>query len=617
IDQIKGAIERTYGRKGENIVQRNKAAVDQALAHLHEMPIGEADSNKQWPPLVPMAAPDFVQRVTAVMMAGRGDELPVSAFPVDGTWPSATSQWEKRNIALEIPIWDPELCIQCNKCALVCPHAAIRAKVAEPDALETAPEAFKSADYKAKDFRGWQYLLQVAPEDCTGCTLCVNVCPAVDKNDPQHKAINMAPQREHRNIEHNNYEYFRTLPEVDPEKINRLDVKGSQLLQPLFEYSGACAGCGETPYVKLLTQLFGDRALVANATGCSSIFGGNLPTTPYCTNAVGRGPAWSNSLFEDNAEFGLGMRIAVDQLHSEAKQLLQSLSLQLDAELVEALLSDTKHDAAAITAQRNRIATLRGKLEQIDSNAARRLHQIADYLLDKSIWLVGGDGWAYDIGYGGLDHVLAMDRNVNVLVLDTQVYANTGGQQSKATPLGAAARFAAAGRDTGRKDLGLIAMTYGHVYVASVSMGGADNHLVKTLQEAEAYPGPSLVIAYSHCISHGYDLADGLGQQQRAVQAGVWPLYRFDPRRIEANEPPLQLDSKAPKLSVAEYASHEGRFQSVQRLDPERFRRLSERAQKEVDRRLRLYQQLATIQLSGSGQADESTEPTETAAQSR
>jgi pyruvate-ferredoxin/flavodoxin oxidoreductase len=601
IDQIKTAIEKTYGRKGEEIVRRNKDAVDQALAHLHELPVGTADARKHWPPLVPGEAPDFVQRVTSVMMAGRGDELPVSAFPVDGTWPSATSQWEKRNVAPEIPIWEPELCIQCNKCTLVCPHAAIRAKVADPDNLASAPDTFKSADYKAKDFRGQQYILQVAPEDCTGCNLCVNVCPAKDKHQPRRKAINMAPQREHRDAERQNYAFFLDLPDVDQTQISRLDVKGSQFLRPLFEYSGACSGCGETPYIKLLTQLFGDRAMIANATGCSSIYGGNLPTTPYCVDGNGRGPTWSNSLFEDNAEFGFGIRLSVDALHSEARHLLKQLASNLDERLVEALLSGGGAEHAAIAEKRGQITTLKQHLAKRTDAAARRLWQIADYLLDKSIWLVGGDGWAYDIGYGGLDHVLSMKRNVNVLVLDTEVYSNTGGQQSKATPLGAAAKFAAAGKDVHKKDLGLMAMSYGHIYVASVAMGGHDNHTVKALQEAEAYPGPSLIIAYSHCIAHGYDMAYGLDQQQRAVQSGLWPLYRFDPRLIEQDKPPLQLDSKPPKLAVSDYTKNETRFRMVERMDPDRFARLGQRAQQVARQRIALYQQLAELTVpSGS-----------------
>jgi pyruvate-ferredoxin/flavodoxin oxidoreductase len=604
IDHIKTAIEKTYGRKGEEVVRRNKDAVDQALAHLHQMPVGESDAQKRWPALVPGEAPDFVQRVTGVMMAGRGDELPVSAFPVDGTWPSATSKWEKRNVAPEIPIWEPELCIQCNKCTLVCPHAAIRAKVADPAELDRAPDTFKSADYKAKDFRGQQYILQVAPEDCTGCNLCVNVCPAKDKSNPRRKAINMAPQLEHRDTERQNYDFFLDLPDVDTTQLSRLDVKGSQFLRPLFEYSGACSGCGETPYIKLLTQLFGDRAMIANATGCSSIYGGNLPTTPYCVDGNGRGPAWSNSLFEDNAEFGFGMRLAVDSLHNEARHLLKQFASDLDERLIEALLSEAGDEATAFSDKRAQLETLKQQLATLDSVAARRLLQIADYLLDKSIWLIGGDGWAYDIGYGGLDHVLSMNRNVNVLVLDTEVYSNTGGQQSKATPLGAAAKFAAAGKDVHKKDLGLMAMSYGHVYVASVAMGGNDNHTVKALQEAEAYPGPSLIIAYSHCIAHGYDMAYGLDQQQRAVQSGLWPLYRFDPRLIEQHQPPLQLDSKTPKLAVSDYTKNETRFRMVERVDPDRFERLGQRAQQEARQRIALYQQLAALTVPGGSNSD-------------
>ena len=602
IGQIKQAIEKTYGRKGQDVVRRNWDAVDQTLQYLHQVDVPtQVTAMRTKPPIVSEAAPDFVQRVTAVMMAGKGDQLPVSAFPVDGSWPLSTSRWEKRNIASEIPVWEPDVCIQCNKCALVCPHAAIRAKVYDPEDLDNAPDTFKAVDYKAPDLRGTKYTLQVAPEDCTGCNLCVNICPAKDKSNPRRKAINMTPHDQMIDTARDNYDFFLNLPEIDRSRITRVDAKGSQFMLPLLEYSGACSGCGETPYLKLMTQLFGDRLLIANATGCSSIYGGNLPTTPYCTNAEGRGPAWSNSLFEDNAEFGFGMRLAVDHLHDEATRLLKHLAPRVGDALVSAILHEPAHDESAMAQQRESIEHLRRVLNPVDTPEARRLMLIADYLMPKSIWLVGGDGWAYDIGYGGLDHVLSMTRNVNILVLDTEVYSNTGGQQSKATPLGAAAKFAAAGKGVHKKDLGLMAMSYGHVYVASVAMGANDNHTVKVFQEAEAHPGPSLIIAYSHCIAHGYDLAHGMQQQSRAVQSGIWPLYRFDPRRLERNEPPLHLDSKPPKLPVHEYTRNETRFRMVEAIDPDRFRALGKEAQRETTQRVALYQQLAGLTVPNNG----------------
>ncbi len=597
IEKIKQAIRKTYGKKGEEIVRRNFEAVDQTLANLHEVEVPEAPTSEiHMAPMVPEEAPDFVQKVTAVMMAGKGDLLPVSAFPVDGTWPVGTCKWEKRNIALEIPIWDPEFCIQCNKCAMVCPHAAIRSKVYDPAHLENAPESFLSADYKAKDFQGWKFTIQVAPEDCTGCKLCVNVCPGRDKSNPKHKAINMEPQIPVRERERENYRFFLGLPEPDRTKV-KLDVKGSQFLLPLFEYSGACAGCGETPYVKLLSQLFGDRALIANATGCSSIYGGNLPTTPYTTNADGRGPTWSNSLFEDNAEFGFGFRLAIDKHKEQAEELLQALAGPLGDRLVEEILSADQVDEAGIAAQRERVAALKEKLASIPGEEARRLEQLADYLVKKSVWILGGDGWAYDIGYGGLDHVLASGRDVNVLVLDTQVYSNTGGQASKATPLGAAAKFAMAGKSLPKKDLGMMAMTYGNVYVAQIALGARDNQTVHAFVEADSYPGPSLIIAYSHCIAHGYDLSLGLEQQKLAVGAGAWTLYRFDPRRAEAGEPPLKLDSQAPKIPAQKYMLNETRFRMVEKVDPKRFQMLLEAAQEADTRRFSTYQQLAQMRV--------------------
>ncbi len=600
IAKIKEAIEKTYGRKGKEIVAKNFAAVDHTLAHLFEVKVPTSVTSKiKMPPLVADEAPDFVKKVTALMLANKGDLLPVSAFPVDGTWPLATTQWEKRNIATEIPAWDSSICIQCNKCAMVCPHAAIRAKVYPADALNGAPQTFKSVDYKAPDFKGGKFTIQVAPEDCTGCKLCVAVCPAKDKSNPKHKAINMAEQMPLREPEKQNYRFFLNLPEVDRTRI-RLDVKGAQFLQPLFEYSGACAGCGETPYVKLLTQLFGDRALISNATGCSSIYGGNLPTTPYCTNKDGRGPAWSNSLFEDNAEFGLGFRLAVNSHQTISAQLLKNLAGQVGDSLVKEILTAQQDDEAGLAAQRGRIAALREKLRGIQSVEARILEQLADYLVRKSVWILGGDGWAYDIGYGGLDHVLASGHDVNVLVLDTEVYSNTGGQASKSTPMGASAKFAAAGKAMHKKDLGLMAMAYGNVYVAKIAFGAKDAQTVKAFQEAESYRGPSLIIAYSHCIAHGYDLGFGAEQQKLAVDSGYWPLYRYDPRRVAAGESALQIDSAPPKSHLGEFVKNETRFRMVEQQNPQRFRDLMASSQEHTARRLALYQELAKKPANGS-----------------
>jgi pyruvate-ferredoxin/flavodoxin oxidoreductase len=595
IAKIKQAIEKTYGKKGAEVVARNFAAVDATLAHLHRIELPAAASARRTrPPLVSDAAPDFVKRVTALMVAGKGDLLPVSAFPPDGTWPTATSQWEKRGIALEIPLWDPRVCIQCNKCALVCPHAAIRAKLYAPEALAAAPAGFLATDFKSRELTGLKYTIQVAPDDCTGCNLCVAVCPAKDKAQPRHKAINMEARQPVLERERASYAFFLELPEFDRSRVP-LDVKGTQFLQPLFEYSGACAGCGETPYLKLMTQLFGDRALIANATGCSSIYGGNLPTTPYAVDPEGRGPAWSNSLFEDNAEFGLGMRLALDARGEQARSLLRGLAGRLGDELVGALLGAEQRSEAGIAAQRARVKELRARLAGVPGDAARRLELLADDLVTKSVWIVGGDGWAYDIGFGGLDHVLSTRRDVNVLVLDTEVYSNTGGQQSKATPLGAAAKFAVAGKETAKKDLGMMAMGYGHVYVARVAFGAKDSQTVQAFLEAEAHPGPSMIIAYSHCIAHGYDMALGAEQQKLAVSSGIWPLYRFDPRRAAAGEPPLKLDSAAPKTSARDYMRNETRFRMVEKLDPERFKRLLAKAEREALQRFAVYQQLAGL----------------------
>jgi pyruvate-ferredoxin/flavodoxin oxidoreductase len=595
IARIKEAIRKTYGKRGEKVVQANFAAVDQALAHLHEVRVpGRVTATRHRPPIVADDAPDFVKRVTAVMMANKGDLLPVSAFPVDGTWPVGTTKWEKRNIAPEIPVWDEALCIQCNKCALVCPHAAIRAKVYPSDLLAGAPPTFKAMDYKGLEFKGYKYTIQVAPEDCTGCTLCVMVCPAKDKANPKHKSLDMHPQRPLREQERENYRFFLGLPEVDRTQA-KSDVKGAQFLEPLFEYSGACAGCGETPYIKLVTQLFGDRALIANATGCSSIYGGNLPTTPYTTNRDGRGPAWSNSLFEDNGEFGFGFRLAVDKHAEQARGLVRALAARgvIGSALADGLLGADQSTEAGIRAQRERVAALRALLAGRSDEEARRLDQLADYLVKKSIWIVGGDGWAYDIGYGGLDHVFAMNRDVNILVLDTEVYSNTGGQQSKATPLGAAAKFAIAGKATPKKDLGLMAIAYGHVYVARVAFGAKDAQTVKAFQEADQYPGTSLIIAYAHCIAHGYDMAYGLDQQKLAVDSGYWPLYRYDPRRKAEGLNPLVLDSGPPKVDLAQYVRNESRYRMVEQAFPERFKALMAAAQAEVRERYAFYERLA------------------------
>jgi pyruvate-ferredoxin/flavodoxin oxidoreductase len=599
--RIKESIEKSYGKKGADVLAKNLAAVDRALENLArvEIPASAASVRRMAFP-VPDDAPEFVRRVTAAIIAGHGDDLPVSAFLADGTWPSGTSKYEKRNIADEIPVWDPSLCIQCNKCALVCPHAAIRAKVYEPALLEGAPDDFLSDTFRGLDFKNWKYTIQVAPEDCTGCSLCVVFCPAHDKKDKSRKSLRMEPQPPRLDAERKSFEFFERLPEVDRSRLRVVDVKGSQFFQPLFEYSGACSGCGETPYIKLLTQLFGDRALIANATGCSSIYGGNLPTTPYTTNRDGRGPAWANSLFEDNAEFGLGFRLAADGREERVRNVVARFADVVAPGLVDEILESAQATEAEIAAQRDRVGRLRTELARLPGRDARLLETDADALVKKTVWIVGGDGWAYDIGFGGLDHVLASGRNVNVLVLDSEVYSNTGGQQSKATPLGATAKFAAAGKERGKKDLGLMAMTYGNVYVARIAFGARDHQTVKALLEAESYPGPSLVIAYSHCIAHGYDMADGTNQQKLAVDSGTWPLYRFDPRRIAKGEPPLQLDSPPPKIPIETYMRNENRFRMVERSGVDRWRRLVDAAQADVDRRSALYQKLAAISLASS-----------------
>ncbi len=596
ITAIKEAIRKTYGKRGETVVQRNYAAVDQALAHLHKVKVPDKVTStitRRDP--VPDEAPAFVNKVLGTIIEGDGDDLPVSAFPVDGTFPTGTTQWEKRNIALEIPVWEPELCIQCGKCAFVCPHATIRQKVYDPALLKNAPPTFKSKEAKFREFPGTVYTVQIAPEDCTGCGLCIEACPAKDKTQVGRKALNMAPQPPIREQEAENWEFFLDLPNPDRTAMKLSTIKNSQLLQPLFEFSGACGGCGETPYVKLASQLFGDRMIAANATGCSSIYGGNLPTTPYTVNKDGRGPTWNNSLFEDNAEFGLGMRLTIDKHNEYARELLSKLAGIIGETLVEELLKADMSDEAGIRAQRERVAVLKQKLQGSDDPKAKDLLSLADVLVKKSVWIIGGDGWAYDIGYGGLDHVLASKRNVNVLVLDTQVYSNTGGQSSKATPRAAVAKFAAKGKDLPRKDIGMMAMSYGYVYVAQVAMGSSDVQTLRAFIEADAYNGPSLIIAYSHCIAHGIDMRKGLDQQDLAVKSGTWPLYRYNPDLISEGKNPLILDSKDPSILVSEYAYNETRYRMLLQSDETRAEALMKLAEHDAKSRWRLYEQMAAM----------------------
>ncbi|MBI1278449.1 MAG: pyruvate:ferredoxin (flavodoxin) oxidoreductase [Anaerolineaceae bacterium] len=595
IDAIKHSIEKTYGKKGEEIVEKNLQAVDQTLENLFEVKVPAAvSSTVGFLPFVPTEAPDFVRGVLGEMIARRGDLIPVSALPVDGTYPTGTAQWEKRNIATEIPVWDPNICIQCGKCAMVCPHAVIRIKAYDPALLEGAPTTFKSMDARDTEWKGEKYTIQVSPEDCTGCGICVDVCPVKNKSMVNLKAINMEPQPPLREAERDNWNFFTALPETDRRNIKVNSIRQQQVQQPLFEFSGACSGCGETPYLKLISQLFGDRSVIANATGCSSIYGGNLPTTPWAKNAQGRGPAWSNSLFEDNAEFGLGMRVALDKQHEMAVELVQQLSAEVGAELVESLLTANQSDEAGIHDQRERVALLKQKLAASQSDAAQRLLPLADALVKKDVWIVGGDGWAYDIGFGGLDHVIASGRNVNILVMDTEVYSNTGGQMSKSTPRGAVAKFAAGGKPAGKKDLGLIAMSYGNVYVARVAMGAKDEQTLRAFLEAEAYDGPSLIIAYSHCIMHGIDMSRGMRDQKAAVDSGQWPLYRYNPERADQGENPMVLDSRAPKIPVKDYLQMETRFNMLKFSKPEVAKVLFAEAQEDVNKRWALYEYMAS-----------------------
>jgi len=597
ITEIKKSIKKTYGKRGEAVIQQNYAAVDSALENMFKVAVPEkVTSEISMMPPVPETAPEYVREVLGKIIDRRGDEVRVSEMPVDGTFPTGTTQWEKRNVALEIPVWEPDLCIQCGKCAFVCPHATILTKVYEESYLENAPEAFKHTNAKFREFRdGWVFTVQVAPEDCTGCGMCVEICPAKDRENPDRKAINMEPQPPLRKQEVVNWDFFTSIPYPDRKSFTPHTVKNSQLLEPLFEFSGACAGCGETPYIRLATQLFGDRMVVANATGCSSIYGGNLPTTPYTFNADGRGPAWSNSLFEDNAEFGLGMRLTIDKFVEYANELLVKLSDAVGKDLADAILNANQQTEEELEVQRTNVEQLKKRLAELSTPPARNLLSIADYLVRKSVWIIGGDGWAYDIGYGGLDHVLASGRDVNVLVLDTEVYSNTGGQSSKATPRAAVAKFAANGKDLPKKDLGVMAMSYGYVYVARVAMGASDRQTLQAFREAEAYPGPSLIIAYTHCIAHGIEMKLGLNQQDLAVKSGVWPLYRYNPELAAQGENPLTIDSKEPTIPVEEYAYNETRYRMLLQSNEERAEQLMQKARTDAKSRWNLYKQMAEM----------------------
>jgi pyruvate-ferredoxin/flavodoxin oxidoreductase len=605
IEAIRKSIRDTYGRKGEEVVRKNMLAVDETLAHLHEVKVPANVTSKITIPEVFPGAPKFEREVLGTIYAGRGDELPVSAFSCDGTFPTASARWEKRNIALEIPAWDEKICIQCGKCTMVCPHAVIRIKVYDGKHLEGAPATFKSCAARDKEWAGMKYTIQVAPEDCTGCGVCVDICPVKNKSEARLKAINMVPQPPLRAPEKENWEFFLKIPDLDRRKIKVGTIRQQQVQEPLFEFSGACSGCGETPYIKLVSQLFGDRTIIANATGCSSIYGGNLPTTPYTKNADGRGPAWSNSLFEDNAEFGLGFRISIDKQAEFARELLRSLAGKVGDDLATALINAKQKDEADIFEQRQRVEILKERLQKLDSPEAKQLLAVADMLVKKSVWIVGGDGWAYDIGYGGLDHVLASGRNVNLLVLDTEVYSNTGGQASKSTPRAAVAKFAAGGKPTPKKDLGLMAMSYGYVYVASVAMGAKDEHTLKAFLEAEAYDGPSIIIAYSSCIAHGIDMTTAMSDQKVLVDSGEWLLYRYNPEREAAGENPLVLDSRAPTRKVQEYLLQQTRFKMLTKSKPEDAERLWKLAQQDADHRYRMYEYLASRKTEPDGAATE------------
>ena len=596
---IKRFVEKTYGKRGEKVVQRNYAAIDLSLERLHKVQPGAVSSEAAVAALVPDHAPDFVKHVTARIMAGQGDLLPVSAMPVDGTFPTATTRWEKRAIAQQIPVWDPTICIDCGKCAMVCPHASIRMKVYPASELERAPADFLSKEFKSRELPDHLLTIQVAPDDCTGCGVCVDVCPAKDKSEVKHKAINMAPYLEHRDLERRRWHHFLSIPPLDRSLLPRDTIKGSQVLEPLFEFSGACSGCGETPYVKLVSQLFGDRMIVANATGCSSIYGGNLPTTPWAANAEGRGPAWNNSLFEDNAEFGLGMRLAMDVQSQQARTLLERLAPVVGEGLAREILDNRQDSEAGIAQQREAVGKLRTALagvsgEQVSDAAS--LRSLSGDLIRTGVWIMGGDGWAYDIGFGGLDQALSSGRDINILVLDTQVYSNTGGQASKATPRGAVAKFAAAGKGTGRKDLGAIARAYGNVYVAQIALGANDAQTNKAILEAEAWSGPSLIIAYSTCIAHGIDMSTSMSHQRDAVKSGFWPLYRYQPSEAEGQ--PFKLDSRAPSMPISDFVAAETRFAILQRTDPERATMLAELSQADADERWHYYSQLAELQRS-------------------
>ncbi len=595
LDAIRTAVEKTYANRGRTVVERNLAAVDQSLAELHRIEVPAVVNGRPAWKVVPAEAPVFVQRVTARMLEGKGDLLPVSAFPVDGTFPVGTARFERRQLALDLPVWDPDLCIDCGKCTIVCPHAAIRMKVYEPEQLEGAPDGFLSKPFRSRDLPDRFLTVQVAPDDCTGCGVCVDVCPARSKEQVKHKALDQVPIDGLAEAERPRWEFFKQIPELDRDLVAHDSVKTSQLLEPLFEFSGACAGCGETPYLKLLTQLFGDRMIVANATGCSSIYGGNLPTTPWGANQDGRGPAWANSLFEDNAEFGLGMRLAVDQQEETARDLLRGLAKVVGPRLADAILEADQSSESGIAGQRQRVAELVAVLAGLPDEDAGRLALLADALIRKSIWIVGGDGWAYDIGFSGLDHTLASGRNVNVLVLDTEVYSNTGGQASKSTPRGAVAKFAASGKGTPKKDLGMIAAGYGNVYVAQVALGGSDIQSVKAMLEADAWDGPSLILAYSTCIAHGIDMATSMTHQKDAVRSGYWPLYRFHPGAGE-HEHPFSLDSHDPAIPIRDFVASETRFSSLARTQPARAEELLRLAQSDADERWRFYQQLAGVE---------------------